>query len=1119
MHLRQLSIAILSLTVLASCGESAPKAQDIFCPLDAIYPVEDASGVDPFDVAVAEDVNSDTAAPDTAGLCEAEPGSFGCPCTTNGDCEEGWCVEGAVGYVCTKSCLTECPEGYDCKSVYGGTDLVFLCVPRVLALCTPCSEDVQCTGGACLVLDGETQCAYKCEVDSDCPMGFGCQADPSGEHPDELYCMPQTGSCSCNALISEGQRTCSKETELGSCFGVETCDQSVGWSGCDAKDPIAEDCDGVDNDCDGFIDEDLPQDETCFNVVPGLGACSGTKTCFGPLGWSCQAPEPEVEVCDYKDNDCDDAVDEDFMTAGVYDTYEHCGACNSDCSSQFPNAVETACEVFGGQAQCVIVSCQQGYTKANDFQCLPNIASLCQPCATDDNCLGEGSACVELVDGSFCGQPCSEQADCEQGYSCADVGTPLKQCVPSSGSCSCDGTNTELSKACSVTYTPDDPNQPAYTCNGYQQCTENGWDVCNLPDEDCDGVDNDCDGTVDEDFKTNAGLYLLVEHCGGCNISCLALAVPNAFPICSTAGGIAQCGFTCKENFFDVNGDPNDGCECSPVPGDDLAGDGVDSDCDGMDGEKTKGVFVAKNGSDVAAGTYDAPVLTITEGIKRASQFGKRDVYVATGVYSESIQLANGVGVFGGYSSDFAEHNSVLFETAIIGQSPTGNKPGAVNGIDVGKGNPQPTILDGFTVFGANAAVSLGATSNSYAVYLYNCGQGVEIRANRIFGGAGGAGMPGSKGFDGPDGKNGTKGKDAYDVDKFTFNGNRYCTEDDHNMGGIGGELNCAIPGSLTGVDVSGGNGGTAACPAFGQDPQGDQYGEQGEPWDGDPNQQGGDGGSAGHSLKIESVNDCSFCAIPGAEDTPIDGGLGLPGVTGVWGPSGQGCGKASGTVVGGHWNSLPGGDGANGLPGSGGGGGGSGGGVEVKGKACTSNAGLEVNVGGHDVAGSGGGGGSGGCAGAGGSGGSGGGGSFGIFMAYDNAPVSLPVLTSNQVQRGFGGAGGSGGGGGAGGVGGFGSAGGSSGQGSIETLCARGGSPGGQGGQGGHAGGGGGGCGGASFGIYVWLADGNNDLNSYKLQNAFLPGGAGGLGGAGGSSPGNTGASGAKGANVDANF
>ncbi len=212
MYVRQWSIALLALGVLASCGESSPEPQDIFCPVDAVAPVTDVEVDVAEDTASEEDVAEDTGgAVDPQSVCTEEPGAFGCPCTSNEDCEEGWCVEGAVGYVCTKSCLTECPEGYDCKSVYGGTDLIFLCVPRILSLCTPCTEDVQCTGGACLTIDNETQCAYSCEVDSDCPSGFGCQTDPSRGEGDERYCLPSTGSCSCNLLVSEGQRTCSQQ--------------------------------------------------------------------------------------------------------------------------------------------------------------------------------------------------------------------------------------------------------------------------------------------------------------------------------------------------------------------------------------------------------------------------------------------------------------------------------------------------------------------------------------------------------------------------------------------------------------------------------------------------------------------------------------------------------------------------------------------------------------------------------------------------------------------------------------------------------------------------------------------------------------------------------------------
>ena len=204
--------------VAASCGESEPTPSDIFCPVDVVAPAEDGSMNAVEDLLVGQDA-AESDAGDQPSACAEDPGAFGCPCSSNDDCDAGWCVEGSVGYVCTKSCLTECPEGYDCKSVYGGTDLIFLCVPRVLSLCKPCTEDVQCTGGACLSLDGETQCSYTCDVDSDCPSGFGCQEDPSGDKGEQRFCIPTTGSCSCNLLVSEGQRACSLTSDLGACYG------------------------------------------------------------------------------------------------------------------------------------------------------------------------------------------------------------------------------------------------------------------------------------------------------------------------------------------------------------------------------------------------------------------------------------------------------------------------------------------------------------------------------------------------------------------------------------------------------------------------------------------------------------------------------------------------------------------------------------------------------------------------------------------------------------------------------------------------------------------------------------------------------------------------------------
>ena len=79
-----------------------------------------------------------------------------------------------------------------------------------------------------------------------------------------------------------------------------------------------ESCDGVDNDCDGSIDEDYPElNEIC---TEGVGSCKrrGLNVCAvdGTLVCSVTAADPTEESCDGADNDCDGSVDEEFSTLG-----------------------------------------------------------------------------------------------------------------------------------------------------------------------------------------------------------------------------------------------------------------------------------------------------------------------------------------------------------------------------------------------------------------------------------------------------------------------------------------------------------------------------------------------------------------------------------------------------------------------------------------------------------------------------------------------------------------------------------------------------------------------------------------------------------------------------------
>ena len=397
----------------------------------------------------------------------------------------------------------------------------FTCLDENSFLCQPCIEDEDCFGelSKCLQIsttDPRTFCFRDCsglsEFSVTCPPGYEC-----GEIDGGKQCLPVNTSCDCTAA-NEGQtKACSLESDFGICFGEETCVPELGWDGCTAATPGEEICDGVDNDCDGMLDEDTSDDHPCVEANE-FGACEGDEYCNGAEGILCSAPTPSPEVCDGVDNDCNGETDEGFALA-VGDppklkyglTAEHCGTCGYACP-ELPHGT-AKCDIEPEIPACVVGGCEDGYFDYQGTACLPlPDGNLCSPCKAssdcqgpDDSCYGEGPGLV------FCGRDCDigsiygtadnvctglvgQQGCCPDGYSCESV-LGGKQCKPVSGSCTCledgaVGTCTNVSEF--------------GTCVGTRVCTatgpDAGWSECTAATpaaEVCDGLDNDCDGVID----------------------------------------------------------------------------------------------------------------------------------------------------------------------------------------------------------------------------------------------------------------------------------------------------------------------------------------------------------------------------------------------------------------------------------------------------------------------------------------------------------------------------------------------------------------------------------------------------------------------------------------------